>query len=119
MASNDPLADVRQIKQIGSMSNEGEQDREVVKWSLGIWLACVAQALVMVFISQFDYEPAMMAWRVLNLLILIGCFCIGCFCFWRQSQGLPFFRSFIFGLGVSSVILIGMSLIPTGVTEWG
>ena len=96
------------------MSNEQEQDREVVKWSLGIWLACVAQALVMIYISQFDYESAMMVWRVLNLLILIGCFCL-----WRRSQDRPVFRSFILGLGVSSVIVLGMTLIPTGVTQWG
>ena len=114
ISANDPIADIRRIKQIGSMGNEREQDREVVKWSLGVWLACVAQALVMVFTSQFDYEPTMMIWRVSNLLILIGCFC-----FWRWSQGRPVLRSFIFALGASSLIVIGMSLIPTGVTEWG
>lgn len=96
------------------MSVERDQDGEAAKWPLGIWLARMAQALLMIFTSQFDYKTAMMVWRVLNLLILIGCFC-----FWRRSQGRPVFRSFIFGLGVLGVFVIGGSLFPTGVTEWG
>ena len=96
------------------MSVKRDQDGEAAKWPLGIWLACIAQALLMIFASQFDYKTAMMVLRLLNLLILIGCFC-----FWRRSQGRPVFRSFIFGLGVFGVFVIGMLLIPTGVTEWG
>lgn len=96
------------------MDIERKNDREALRWSLGVWLACLAHAIVLILVSQFDYRTAMTIWRVANLLLLTGCFCL-----WQRSKGQAVGRPFIIALGILSVIVVVLSLIPTGVTEWG
>ena len=94
------------------MRVERKNDGEGIRLSLGVWLACVAQAIVMIIISQFAYTTAI--WRVVNLIILISCGVL-----WKITKGRRVARSFTVTSGILSVIILLLSLIPTGVTEWG
>ncbi|WP_373492404.1 hypothetical protein [Parasphingorhabdus sp.] len=89
-------------------------DREALKWSWGIWLACLTHALILVLVSRFNYTLAMTIWQALALLILMGCSF-----FWRRSRYRPVLRPFILTLGILSFLGGLLSLVPTGVTDWG
>lgn len=96
------------------MRVEKEQDGEVVRWSWGVWLACVAHAIVMMILSQFAYTTAMIFWRVLNLIFLTSCAFL-----WKATEGRKVARSFALTVGILSAVILSLSLIPNGVTEWG
>ena len=96
------------------MRVERKNDGDGIRLSLGVWLACVAQAIVMIIISQFAYTTAITIWRVVNLIILISCSVL-----WKITKGRRVARSFTVTSGILSVIILLLSLIPTGVTEWG
>lgn len=80
----------------------------------GMWLACLVVALVMMFTSRFEYPVATKIFTAAMLLIALGCVFL-----WRRSAKGSVSRSFSVTLFALSLILGALSLVPTGVTEWG
>lgn len=114
MSANDYIADIPPIRQLYLMSFGREEDRKTLRWALGIWLACLVHAIIMIALPQFDYTTAMMVWRIINFLIVCACLF-----FWKRSEGRNVARPFVITLGIFGVVVVILSLVPIGVTEWG
>lgn len=91
-----------------------ESDRNFRNAAFGVWLACLPIALVMIFVSQFEYKLAMEVAAALMLFISIACFLLRR----RVGKG-TLARTFSTTLGLLSFLGGLLFLLPTGVTHWG
>lgn len=91
-----------------------ESDRSFRNVALGLWLACLPIALVMMFASQFEYRSAMKVDAALLLAISLACFLLR-----RRAEKGSLTRTFTTSLAVFGFIAGVLFLVPTGVTQWG
>lgn len=91
-----------------------EEARRFANIPKGIWAALFTQSLVMIGLSQFEYQHAIRIGAAFSLLISAGSFYS-----WRKTRKGSFLNSLAFSLGVVSALFAAGNIIATGVGQGG